>query len=228
MRRVVWIALACAVIAAGIVVACNGVVVRVAAGHEFTSAALVPAQPVAIVFGAGLNPDGSPSGMLADRIDGGIALLRTRKVRGLLFTGDNGTVWYNELKAMRDYAVKQGVPLGAITDDYAGFDTFDSCYRARAIFHVHAAVLVTQRFHLARALYLCRSMGIDAVGLAEPDWSKYDWRMMLDLTLREYVARTRAVVDLALHRRPTLLGPSVGLNLLRTTSPSGRPHRKSP
>lgn len=213
MRRTIAIALGCLIVATAIVVACNAIVWRAAA---------------AIIFGAGLNPDGSPSGMLADRLDGGIALLRAHKVRGLLLTGDNGTAWHNELKAMRNYALERGVPLSAITEDYAGFDTFDSCFRAREIFHVHAAILVTQEFHIARALYLCRSMGMDAVGLAEPDWSRYGWRTMLDLSLREYVARTRAVIDLALRRRATLLGPSVGLNLPRATSLSGRPRRRSP
>lgn len=199
--------------AVAVIVACNAVVLHGSADLTWTRVQEVPARPVAIVFGAGLNPDGSPSGMLADRIDGAMALLRAGRVRALLFTGDNGTVEYNELAAMLHYALEHGAPRGAITMDFAGFDTFDSCYRARAIFGVKAAVLVTQGFHLPRAVYLCRAMGIDAVGLAEPDWSKYEPRMMLGLTLREWLARTRAVIDVALHRRAPLLGPPVPLSL---------------
>jgi vancomycin permeability regulator SanA len=210
--------------AAALVLSCNLVVAR-ANAYETSDPARVPSRPIAIIFGAGLNPDGTPSGMLADRIDGGIALLRAHRVHGLLFTGDNGTVTYNELAAMRKYALAHGVPPSALTEDYAGFDTYDSCYRARTIFGVRAAVLVTQGFHLGRALFLCRAMGIDAVGLSEPDWSKYDHRMMFDLTLREYLARTRAVVDVAFHRRATLLGPRESVNL-SATSLSPRPRRR--
>lgn len=214
-RRIIALATAAVVSVVAVIGTCTVIVGRDAALFETSSPALVPPRPVGIIFGAGLNPDGTPSGMLADRLNGGIVLLRRHVVHGLLLTGDNGTVEYNELAAMRAYAIAHGVASATLTEDYAGFDTYDSCFRARAIFHIHSAVLVTQAFHLPRALYICRKMGIDAVGLAEPDWSKYGRGMMLDLTLREYLARAKAVFDVETHRRATLLGPAESVNLSR-------------
>ncbi len=121
-----------------------------------------PARPVAIVFGAGLNRDGSPSWMLADRLDAAIALYRAGKVQSLLMTGDEvGSI---EPTSMRDYAVRRGIPRNAITLDTGGLRTYDSCYRAIHTFNVSAAVLVTQGYHLPRALYTCQGIGLDVVG----------------------------------------------------------------
>lgn len=151
--------------------------------------------PVAIVFGAGLNADGGPSAMLADRLDGGIALYKSARVERLLFTGDNGTVEHNELRPMLEYALAHGVPRDVITLDYAGFNTYDSCYRAIHVFHVRRAILVTQSFHLGRAMYLCRHLGMAEVqGSPRPDWGIYDLRLMLgEGFVRETLARTKAV-----------------------------------
>ncbi len=122
-----------------------------------------PARAVAIVFGAGLNRDGSPSPILADRVNAAIALFRAGKVQSLLMTGDEvGNV---EPTAMRNYAVRQGIPSSAILLDTNGLRTYDSCYRAVHTFNVKEAVLVTQGYHLPRALYTCNSLGINAVGL---------------------------------------------------------------
>ena len=151
--------------------------------------------PVAIVFGAGLDPNGEPSAMLADRLDGGIALYKSARVERLLFTGDNGTVEHNELRPMLEYALKRGVPRDVIALDYAGFNTYDSCYRAIHVFNIRRAILVTQGFHLARAMYLCRHLGmIDVEGSPRPDWGVYDLRLMFDEGfVRETLARTKAV-----------------------------------
>ncbi len=151
--------------------------------------------------------------MLADRIDAGAALLRAGKVRALLFSGDNGSAAYNEVGAMRTYAIAHGVPADRIVLDYAGFDTYDSCYRAKAIFNVAALVVVTQDFHIARAVYLCRRMGIDAVGLSLPDWGRYANGTMDAQAAREVLARVKAVIEADLtKRKPALLGPPVPIN----------------
>ncbi len=123
----------------------------------------IPARPVAIVFGAGLNRDGSPSWMLSDRLDGAIALYKARKVERLLLTGDEVTSL--EISAMRTYAINNGVPETKILTDSAGLRTYDSCYRASHNFAINSAILVTQGYHLPRALFLCNGLGIDAVGL---------------------------------------------------------------
>lgn len=129
----------------------------------YTSVSAIPARPVAIVFGAGLNRDGTPSPILADRVQAAVNLYRAGKVQSLLMTGDE--VGNTEPTAMRDYAVRQGVPRNAITLDFSGLRTYDSCYRAVHNFNVTQAVLVTQGYHLPRALYTCNGLGVDAVGL---------------------------------------------------------------
>ena len=125
-----------------------------------------PARRVAIVFGAGLWRDGTPSPVLRDRVDTAADLYFAGKVEKLLMSGDNRFEYYNEPAAMRAYAMQLGVPEQAIVLDYAGRRTYDTCYRARDIFGVNQAILVTQRFHLPRALYICNQLGLPAVGVS--------------------------------------------------------------
>jgi vancomycin permeability regulator SanA len=123
-------------------------------------------RPVAIVFGAGLNPDGSPMPALEDRILYAANLYKAGKVRIILMSGDRRSDAYDEPAAMHAYAVKLGVPEQAIILDNAGFRTYDTCYRGKRIFHVDSAILVTTDYHLPRALLLCNSLGIDSTGVA--------------------------------------------------------------
>jgi vancomycin permeability regulator SanA len=206
IRTVAGVCIAGVAVLALFALACNRIVLNAAAPFVVRDAASIEPRPVAIVFGAGLNPDGTPTPMLADRIDGGIELLQAGKVHALLFTGDNGTVEHNELASMQDYALARGVPRTEIVLDYAGFDTYDSCYRAAAIFGVRSAILVTQDFHIARAVYFCRHRGIDALGYPRPDWGVYAGNTMRAQMLREIVSRTKAVIDVVTHRVPKVLG----------------------
>ncbi len=172
----------------------------------------VPETWVALVFGAGVRQDGSPSAMLADRVQAAIALYEAGRVRKLLMTGDNSSVYYNEVVAMQRYAVARGVPVEDITLDYAGFSTYESCYRARAIFGVERAILVTQNYHLSRAVYTCRQLGVEAIGLGTPDWGVYPPRVMSFYTLREALATLKALWQLHITRPPpTFLGPYEGI-----------------
>jgi vancomycin permeability regulator SanA len=171
--------------------------------------AQVPDMPVAIVFGAGLQADGSPSWMLADRVDAAAELYKGGKVQRILMTGDNSSVGYNEVAAMKQRAVSQGVPAERVNLDYAGFRTYDSCYRAKAVFGVTKAVLVTQKYHLYRALFLARSFGIDVVGLAAgrehyPRQEYYDAREVAAMTVSWYEATIT-------HPLPHYLGDPVDL-----------------
>lgn len=185
---------------------------RATAEQRFFDASAVPSRSVAIVFGAGILPDGTPTPMLADRVDAAVRLYRLGKVDKLLFSGDNSRPDYNEVGAMLKYAVAQGAPPSAITLDYAGFDTYDSCYRARTIFGVASAVLVTQRYHLPRAVYDCRRLGIDAVGLGTPDWGAYDSALMASYEMRETAADLKSIWDVNVSHRPArLMGAYIGL-----------------
>ncbi len=121
---------------------------------------------VAIVFGAGLQRDGTPSPVLKDRVAAAAQLYFDGKVDKLLMSGDNRFVDYNEPGAMKAYAISLGVPEEDIVLDYAGRRTYDTCYRAAHIFGVKEAILVTQRFHLPRALFTCNGLGIESTGIS--------------------------------------------------------------
>jgi SanA protein len=125
----------------------------------------VPEHKVAIVFGAGLWRDGSPTPVLRDRVETAAKLYFAGKVEKLLMSGDNSYLDYNEPGAMRGYALELGVPDDAIVLDYAGRRTYDTCYRAKHIFGVEEAILVTQAFHMPRALYVCNQLDLDSVGV---------------------------------------------------------------
>ena len=134
------------------------------AGRIYSIPQAVPEQPVALVFGAGYWPDGTPSDVMKDRVEAAADLYRSGRVRKVLFSGDNRFVDYNEPGKMREYALSLGLPEEAIVLDHAGRRTYDSCYRARDIFALREVVLVSQRYHLPRALYICQRLGLDAVG----------------------------------------------------------------
>jgi SanA protein len=164
--------------------------------------------PVAIIFGAWVKPDGLPSDMLADRVNMGAQLYQSGKVKALLLTGDNHITTYNEPEAMRQYALELGVPDAALVLDYAGFRTYDSCYRAHAIFEVEQAILVTQAFHMDRALLTCNGLGINAVGIAADTvrLEGYNTKDLLISELREFPSTTFALIDLIRNKQPTFLG----------------------
>lgn len=130
----------------------------------YTDPEAVPERPVALVFGAGYWPDGTPSDIMQDRVAAAAELYHAGKVRKLLLSGDNRFVHYNEPAKMREVALALGVPEEDIVLDYAGRRTYDTCYRARAIFGLTEVAAVTQRYHLPRALETCRALGLDAVG----------------------------------------------------------------
>ncbi|MFD7499607.1 vancomycin high temperature exclusion protein [Streptomyces sp. NPDC059850] len=163
----------------------------------------VPWAPVGVVFGAGLW-DGEPSPYLAHRLDAAVTLYRAGKVRALLVTGDNSRDDYDEPNAMRAYLVKRGVPDRRIVSDFAGFDTWDSCSRARRVFGVHRAVLVSQGFHIRRAVALCGAAGVDAYGVAVDEPHDATWGFG---GLRETVAAGKAVLDATFRPDPQFLGP---------------------
>jgi len=167
-------------------------------------AVAVPQAPVAVVLGAGVDGNLQPSWALARRIDSAVELYRQGKVRALLMSGDNSRWGYDEPAAMRDAAVRQGVPSSAVVLDYAGFDTYSSCYRARHVFGLTRITLVSQDFHLARAIWICRRLGLRAQGLAAADADPVvtaGWKQ------REVAASVLAVLDVVRRRRPTFPGP---------------------
>lgn len=165
----------------------------------------VEPAPVAIVFGAGLTRSGEPTPVLRDRVQTAADLYFAGKVEKLLMSGDNRTLDYNEPGAMRDYAIGLGVPEGDIILDYAGRRTYDTCYRARHIFGVEQAILVTQNFHLPRALFTCSAFGIQSSGVSA-DLRTYSRRSMEFWQIREVAATSQAFIDVYLTRPLPVLG----------------------
>jgi len=182
----------------------------VAAWHaapRIFNAEQAPERRVAIVFGAGLRRDGSPSAVLRDRVATAADLYFSGKVEKLLMSGDNRFDDYNEPAAMQTYALRLGVPEEAIVLDYAGRRTYDTCYRARAIFGLQEVILVTQAFHLPRAIYTCNALGVDAVGVIA-DRREYRRLARAFWFTRETIATLTALVDVhLLHPVPVLGEP---------------------
>lgn len=163
----------------------------------------VPAREVAVVFGAGLR-DGAPTPYLAHRLDAAAELYEDGKVKVVLVTGDNSREEYDEPDAMRTYLTERGVPDERIVSDYAGFDTWDSCVRAKKIFGVDRALLVTQGFHVRRAVALCRAAGVDSYGVGVAERRDATWYYG---GVRELAAAGKAALDVVTRPDPHFLGP---------------------
>jgi SanA protein len=172
-----------------------------------TVESIAPSQ-VAIVFGAAVYSDGRLSSVLRDRMDTAITLYKSGKVEKLLVSGDNSADHYNEPGAMMNYAIRNGVVPADIQPDYAGLRTYDTCYRARNIFQIEEAILVTQAFHLPRAIFTCQQLGIVAAGTVA-DLRPYRGASWYEF--REVIATTRALWDV-LRREPSqILGDTIPL-----------------
>jgi vancomycin permeability regulator SanA len=153
----------------------------------------VPAMQTALVFGAGVEPDGSPSAMLGDRLDIAVRLYRAGKIRQILLSAVD-LAGDRELPAMRSRLQAARIPSAAVLIDDRGFSTRDSCARARTAFGLRSATLVSQEYHLPRALFVCRMHGLDGVGVGAPDWGNFTLATMVPHALREMLATTSAVL----------------------------------
>lgn len=163
-----------------------------------------PHADAILVLGARVFPDGGVSTMLGDRLDVGLKLYQAGKSNRILVSGDHGRTHYDEVNTMKSYLKERGVPGDQIFMDHAGFSTYESMYRARDIFQVHKVIIVTQRYHLLRAVYSARRMGLEAYGVAS-DLQRY--RGIERFELREILARNKDFLWVNLWRpKPTYLG----------------------
>lgn len=164
-----------------------------------------PTQRIAIVFGAGLRRDGSPTAILRDRVETAAKLYHSNRVEKLLLSGDNRFIEYNEPLAMKTYALELGVSEGDLVLDFAGRRTYDTCFRAKEIFGLDQALLVTQDFHLPRAIFTCNFLGIDAQGVLA-DNHTYRRSSILYWNIRELAASLAAIWDIWIVKPAPVLG----------------------
>lgn len=156
-----------------------------------------------LVLGARVWDNGQPSGILKDRINTGVDLYEAGASERLLMSGDHGQDEYDEVNAMKDFAIEQGVAPAVIFMDHAGFSTYESLYRARDIFQVKTVVIVTQQYHLYRALYIARALGLDAYGVS---CDRRDYNPYILFSVREIFARCKDFLYSIFQPLPTYLG----------------------
>jgi SanA protein len=208
-RRTLVVALLAAAAALTLLVAVANAVVLIGGSGDDTVGTAPHAQ-VALVLGAAVNADGTPSQMLADRVTTALRLYRAGKVDKLLVSGDHGTTSYDEPDTMKRALLAAGVPARDVFTDHAGFDTWDSMVRARKVFGVRSALIVTQGFHLPRAVWLAREAGLRAHGVSA-DLHGYGRQALLSQA-REVLARVKAVGQATTDAPPRFLGPRIPIS----------------
>ena len=159
-----------------------------------------------VILGCKVKEDGQPSDMLRDRLQRGIELYRLGAAPKIIMSGDHGRKNYNEVGTMKQYAVEAGVPSSDVFMDHAGFSTYETVYRAKEIFGAKKVVIVTQKYHLYRALYIAKSLGLEAVGV-DSDLETYRGQLKRDV--REVLARCKDFATSIIKPKPTYLGEAV-------------------
>ena len=207
-RLLLVVFLCLVLVGAGTVLGINGYVKQAAGPRILTQEAAAALTDVdcILVLGCGVRDDGSPSDMLADRLKQGVALYGMNAAPKLLMSGDHGRTEYNEVGAMKQYAVDADIPSEDVFMDHAGFSTYESLYRAKEIFGADKIILVTQEYHLYRALYIADRMGIEAYGVSA-DYRTYVGQTVREV--REMMARIKDVVTTIIWPAPTYLGEAI-------------------
>lgn len=174
--------------------------------QQYSKIENVPQKQTAILLGALVYQNGGLSDITKDRALTAVDLYNNKKVEKILVSGDHGRKKYDEVNTIKDFLLEQGIPAEDIFMDHAGFDTYDSIYRARNIFEVESATIVTQKFHLPRSLYIADKLRLEAVGI-QADRHKY--RSMARIWIRERLATFKAVLNIWLHSQPKFLGDKI-------------------
>ena len=162
-----------------------------------------------IVLGASVKNGDTPSLMLSDRLDRAIEAYKAGVAPKIIMSGDHGSKYYNEVQVMKDYAIARGVPSEDIFMDHAGFSTYDTMYRAKEIFGAKKVVIITQRYHLYRSIYVAERLGMDAYGMAAED-VRYHGQTKRDI--REIIAVNKDFIWSLFKFKPTFLGEKIPLN----------------
>lgn len=206
-KRLLIIAAVLAALAAGTVFVPDIIVVGSAKNRIITDdeAAELENTDCVLVLGAGVR-DGNPTPMLRDRLITGISLYKSGAAPKIIMSGDHGREDYDEVNVMKSYAVENGVPDSDVFMDHAGFSTYDSVYRAKAVFEADSIIIVTQKYHLYRALYIAERLGVNAVGVSA-DLDDYSGQLKRDL--REIAARDKDFFSCLFKPEPKYLGEKI-------------------
>ncbi len=174
----------------------------------YYSAKKFPKNDVGIIFGAGINGN-QPSKYLKDRLDAGIMLWKAKRINKILLSGDNGRQEYDELTVMKNYCYSHGVDTTKIFIDYAGFDTYSTMYRAKHIFKIKRATLISQKYNLNRAIYIGNQLGVKSVGYSANQGEYLGYKYV---QFRECLSRCKSFFDVLRNREPKFLGGEININ----------------
>ncbi len=208
MKKYLKIALYLVIVGLVAIVSVNYYVKSSTKKNIYYSIKKFPKNDVGIIFGAGINGD-QPSKYLKDRLDAGIALYKANRINKILLSGDNGRDEYDELTVMKNYCYKHGVDTTKIFIDYAGFDTYSTMYRAKHIFNIKKATLISQEYHLNRAIYIGQKLGIKSVGYSANNGGYLGYKYV---TFREYGSIFKSFFDVLRNREPRFLGNPIDIN----------------
>ena len=180
--------------------------------YVYSDIETIPGRTVILVLGSQIRGK-RLSPVLQDRVDAGISLMKSRKGDKLLLSGDHGQIYYDEVNAMRLYVLANApdIPEEDIFMDHAGFSTWDSMYRARDVFDVKDIIIVTQEFHVSRAVCIARSLGLDAVGYGI-NQDRFQGPSLRSWRFREYLARVKAFYSIIIKPKPRYLGDKIPIS----------------
>ena len=212
VRRIVLICLLVTlflgIVCAGVVFGIDAYVIHSTSDQILSpeDAALLEDVDCILVLGCGVKDDGTPSDMLEDRLRRSVELFQAGAAPKLLMSGDHGRVTYNEVRTMKQYAMDNGIASADVFMDHAGFSTYESIYRARDVFQAKKIIIVSQEYHLYRALYIANALGMEAYGV-HADYRNYSGQFSYDL--REILARNKDFVTAIFKPEPTHLGDAI-------------------
>ena len=211
LKRITVLFLCCALVGTAAVFGVDGYVKAVGKRTMLTpeeAAALTDVDCI-IVLGCQVKEDGSLSHMLHDRVRRGVELYKAGAAPKLLMSGDHGREEYNEVAAMKSFATENGVPSEDVFMDHAGFSTYETAYRAKAVFQAKKVIIVTQEYHLYRAVFAAQKLGLEAYGVSS-DYRTYSGQLYRDC--REILARCKDFAMTVFKPKPTYLGDAIPIS----------------
>ncbi|KGK31865.1 vancomycin high temperature exclusion protein [Cellulophaga sp. E6(2014)] len=207
LKRILKVIAVCILLFFAILLSCNYIIDVSTEGETYTSVEKIPANRVGLILGTAKKlVSGQPNPYYTHRITATIALYKANKIKFVLVSGDNGSIYYNEPKAIKKDLVKGGIPEDKIFLDYAGFRTLDSMMRAKHIFGLTSVTVISQEFHNDRAIYLAHKKGLKAIGFNAKDITGKNG---FKVQIREYFARVKVFLDLLTNKQPKFYGEKI-------------------